>query len=447
MQRGFTSRGCSLVAALRLADARRVPLAACSMRAWPVWTLRRSVRGYMLSTTILALIVVFLAAARTRWQPSEAFVFLGLLGCGVIALESTRVVSEAQGTVIRDLQTVWYLAGAIPLPPVYALIAPIPMTAYRLCRMRRGFVYRRVFSNATISLAYGCASFVFRLVPSSVAGATPGTNSHALSWTAVVAGCGALAWVINNGLLLGAIRLADPQARIRDMFGNREAITSDVIELSLAVSLSLVVTINAILMSLALPSVMLYRLYLMNAQLVASARIDAKTGLLNSGTWQREAEVELLRALRGRTPLALAMVDIDHFKDVNETAGYVVHDQLLRDIAGMLKDQLPGHDLIGRFGGEEFAILLPHTDREEAQRISERLRDHIAGEPFAIAAGSQAGFAFRLTVYIVGAVLSASRRGLTDLIGAADSALGQAKNTGWSKVYVLPDSPDEAEAW
>jgi diguanylate cyclase (GGDEF)-like protein len=372
-------------------------------------------------------------------------IFVGLLACGVIAIESTRSVREIQG-VGRDLQTVWYLAIAVTLPSAYALLAPLPLTAYRLWRVRRAFVYRRVFSNATISLAYGCASLIFHSVPSSVAGAKPGTASHALSWTGVVAGCGVAAWIINNGLILGAIRIADPEARVRDMFGNREAITSDLIELSLAVSLSLVVAISALLMTLALPSVVLYRRYLMNSQLVAHNRLDAKTGLLNAGTWQREAEVELLRAVRGRTPLALAMVDIDHFSDVNDMAGQVVRDQLVHDIAGMLKDQLPTHDLIGRYGTEEFAIVLPQTGREEAQRISERLRDHIAAEPIAIESGSQEGFVFRLTVSIGVALLNESRRALSELIGAADSALGRAKSTGWSKVYVLPDSPDEAEA-
>jgi diguanylate cyclase (GGDEF)-like protein len=418
---------------------------ARGVRGWQVWTLPQPLRAYVLSITTFAFIVASLATARTRWRLSDLVIFAGLLACGVIAIESTRTVREVQGTVGRDLQTVWYLAIAVTLPPACALLAPVPLTAYRLWRVRRAFVYRRVFSNATISLAYGCASLIFHSVPNSVAGARPGTSSHALTWAGVVAGCGAIAWVINNGLLIGAIRIGDPQARIRDMFGNREAITSDLIELSLAVSLSLVVAISALLMTLALPSVLLYRRYLMNSQLVAQARIDAKTGLLNAGTWQREAEVELLRALRGRTPLALAMVDIDHFRDVNDLAGQIVHDQLIRDIAGMLKDQLPSHDLIGRFGSEEFAILLPETGRDEAQRISERLRDHIAAEPIAIESGSQEGFVFRLTVSIGVAVLNESRRALSELIGAADSALGQAKRTGWSKVYVLPDSSDDPE--
>jgi diguanylate cyclase (GGDEF)-like protein len=419
---------------------------ARGVRGWQVWTLPQPLRAYVLSITTSAFIVASFAAMRASWRLSDLVIFAGLVVCGVIAIESTRTVREVQGTVGRDLQTVWYLAIAVTLPPAYAFFAPLPLTAYRLWRVRRAFVYRRVFSNATISLAYGCASVIFHSIPASIAGARPGASSHALTWAGVVAGCGAVAWLINNGLLLGAIRIGDPQARIRDMFANREAVTSDLMELSLAVSLSLVVAISALLMTLALPSVVLYRRYLMNSQLVAHARIDPKTGLLNAGTWQREAEVELLRALRGRTPLAVAMVDIDHFRDVNDMAGHAVRDQLIRDIAGMLREQLPTQDLIGRFGSEEFAILLPQTSRAEAQRISERIRDHIAAEPIAIESGSQEGFVFRLTVSIGVAVLNESRHALNELIGAADSALGQAKSSGWSKVYVLPDGQEGLEA-
>lgn len=425
-----------------VAEARHV---ARMVHAWQVWSIPRPLRAYIVGTTTFTFIVVLIASVRTRLQLSDLLVFVALLACGVIAIESTRKVREVQGTVGRDLQTVWYLAIAITLPPAYALLAPVPLTAYRLWRVRRAFVYRRIFSNATISVAYGCVSAVFRAVPSSVAGRALGTGTHALAWTAVVAACGALAWVINNGLLLAAIKIADPQARLRRMFGNREAITSDLIELSLAVSLSLVVAINPLLVVLALPSIVLYRRYLMNAQLIAQVRIDAKTGVLNAGTWQSEAEVELLRASRARTPLALAMVDIDDFKSFSEAAGHDVGDQLLRDVASILREQMRGGDLIGRFGREEFAILLPRTDGDEARRISERIRDHIAGEPIAIESGSQAGFVFRLTVSIGIAVISESRRALAELIGAADSALGQAKSTGWNKVCVLADEPDEAE--
>jgi diguanylate cyclase (GGDEF)-like protein len=418
--------------ALRLPGAMTfgVRRAARGLRDWPVWAIRPLLQVYVVCVTASAFVLTLLAATRTDWRARDITVYAALLACGLVAIETTRVVSEAQGTVIRDLQTVWYLAIAVTLPPAYALIAPFPLTAYRLWRMRRGFVYRRVFSNATISLAYGCAAWLFHAVPSSAAGPAPGAGGHVLTWVCVVVGCGALAWVINNGLLLGAIKLADSDARVRDLFGNRDAITSDLIELSLAVSLALVVAINPVLMALALPSVLLYRRYLMSAQLVAQARIDPKTGLLNAGTWRREAEVEFARALRRSDPFALVIVHIDHLKSVRDTAGHPAGDQVLRAIAGTITESLRGYDLIGRFGAEEFAVLLPRTGGDEARRLAERLRDHIAGQPIAIDAGSHTGFVFRMTVSIGIAVLDEPRDTLAELVNTAGCALAEATSAG-----------------
>src|SRR5713226_3258963 len=157
-----------------------------------------------------------------------------------------------------------------------------------------------------------------------------------------------------------------------------------------------------------------------------------------AGTWQREAAAEFYRARRSDAPLALVMVDIDHFNSVNETAGLTAGDQVLQGIARTVTENLQGTGLVGRFGGEQFAILLPQTGETEARRLAERLRDHIAGEPIAIEDGSHAGFVFRLTVSIGIAVLDRSRRALTELIGAADQALSEAKTTGRNKVCVLP---------
>lgn len=416
-----------------------------SIRKWQVWTLTPLLRAYVLGVIALAACVTGVVVARTSTHGFDFFLGLALLACGIVAIELNRNVKETHGEVVRDLSSVWLLAIAIALPPAFAFLAPIPLTAYKLFRLRGLVVYRRVFSTSTMSLAYGFASVVFHAIPSSVAGAFPGSDGHALTWTGCVAGCGVLGWIINNSLLVVAIKLSDPGARVRDLVGNRESITSDLLALSLGVSLTLVVRINPVLMALALPSVVLCKRTIMRGQLTSQARIDGKTGLLNAGTWQREAEVEFFRALRERTSLAMAMIDIDDFKSVIESAGPLVADQLLHDIANMLKDQLPDHDLIGRFGSEEFAILLPQTSRHEAKRISERLRDHIAGEPIAIESGEQAGFIFRLTVSIGVAVMNESRRALVELIGDADSALEQAKSTGWNRVCVISDSLGDTE--
>jgi diguanylate cyclase (GGDEF)-like protein len=406
---------------------------------WPIWGLPEPLRSYLVGTITLALTLAAVALASLAWRPSQFLIYVGLLTCGIVAIESTRGVREIHGTVGRDLQSVWYLAMAITLPPAYVMLAPIPMGAYRLWRVRSGLMYRRVFSNATLSLAYGAASVAFRLVPRDVVGARPGAGSHVLLWTALVAGCAVLGWIVNYGLLTVAIRMSDKASRIRDMFGTRESITADLLEMSLAISLTLVVAINPVLMALALPSVVLCRRYLMRSQLVAQVRVDQGTGLLNPRTWQREAEVELTRASRSATPLAVAMIDIDDFRSVQESAGDEVARQLRRDVAAMLAEQLRDQDLIGIFGARDFAILFPCTSVAEAKRMSERLRDRIAGESIAIESGPQAGFVFRLTVSIGVAVMNESRRALTELIGAADSALGLARKTGWNKVCLETD--------
>ncbi len=120
-----------------------------------------------------------------------------------------------------------------------------------------------------------------------------------------------------------------------------------------------------------------------------------------------------------------------------------VRGKILGDIATMIKDQMPSQNLIGRFTGDAFVPMFPDTGQDEARKISERLRDHIAGEPIAIEPGAQNGFIFRLAVSIGIAVLTGSRRALSELIGAAGTALAQPRSTGWNKVYVSAGAAGE----
>ena len=111
---------------------------------------------------------------------------------------------------------------------------------------------------------------------------------------------------------------------------------------------------------------------------MAQSRVDAKTGLLNVSTWETEAETELSRAVRTHSPLALALVDIDHFKQVNDTYGHLVGDRVLKAIAEALTGQSRDYDKVGRFGGEEFVLLLAQTVEKDACKIAERLRNYVA---------------------------------------------------------------------
>jgi diguanylate cyclase (GGDEF)-like protein len=187
---------------------------------------------------------------------------------------------------------------------------------------------------------------------------------------------------------------------------------------------------------LALPTVMLVRRFLVHPVLVAQSRIDAKTGLLNVSTWEREADIELSRSARTRQPLALAMLDIDHFKRVNDTHGHLVGDRVLRAVADAIKGQSRDYDKAGRFGGEEFVLLLAQADEDDACRIAERLRAHINDLVVPIDDRPEAPVV-QVTISIgVSAMERGINRELADLLTAADSALYRAKQTGRNRVCI-----------
>jgi diguanylate cyclase (GGDEF)-like protein len=344
------------------------------------------------------------------------------------------------------MQAIWYIAAAILLSPVYVLIAPIPLTAITVWRVRGAVAYRRAFSAAANGLAYAVTCVAFHAVPTAIAGPAPAAGAHALTWTAALLICGAVGLAINNALILGAIKLSEPGARLREMALNREALFTDLVQLSYAFAITLPVAINPFLLPATVPIVLAQRRFMMHAQLLAQSRVDTKTGLLNAATWHREAAVELARAVRTRTPLAVAMIDIDHFKSVNDSFGHLAGDQVLRELALSLQGSLRDYDIVGRFGGEEFTLLLPHTDPGEAAQVAERIRDRIERRTVTIDDGSREGFHLRVTISIGVATLNGSHRDLNDLIAAADSALYQAKNAGRNAVRVVTDGTATPQA-
>jgi diguanylate cyclase (GGDEF)-like protein len=194
------------------------------------------------------------------------------------------------------------------------------------------------------------------------------------------------------------------------------------------------------LVTVTLPFVILLQRSGRHAELTHASRIDAKTGLLNAVTWQREAAVQVTRAVRTHTPLAVAMLDLDHFKVVNDTHGHLTGDLALAAVADALRSGLRDYDVAGRFGGEEFAILLPQTDHGEAIHIAERLREQVAALTIPVRGDSAEGHPLRLTVSIGIAALNGSRRDLDDLLAAADHALYQAKESGRNMVCVVSDT-------
>jgi diguanylate cyclase (GGDEF)-like protein len=416
--------------------ARRLPGQARAIGSWPVWALPRRLRGFVIVVIAAELAAIGIAASVTTFSLHDLLVFGVLLGCTAFAVELTRKAGE-QGGIMTDVQGVWELPVAIFLPPFYALVVPIARVALTQWRVRKAPLYRRVFTAAAVGLSYGAASVVFH----GLAGLAPtgrgGTLGHSTVWTLLVGLCAVIQWVLNNALVVAAVKGSDRTADIRAAFFNGEAIYNDIAGTCAAVLVTFGVAGNLLLAFAALPVVGLLQRSLSHVKLVSDARTDSKTGLLNAATWERESAAEVIRAVRTQSPLAIAMVDIDKFKAVNDTYGHLVGDQVLKEIANTLNTLLRDYDLAGRFGGEEFSLLLPQTRAVDAFRIAERLRANIAGLSI-IAPGATGGERVQVTVSIgVAALDSGSKRELPELVAAADAAMYRAKAGGRDQVQMI----------
>ena len=177
-------------------------------------------------------------------------------------------------------------------------------------------------------------------------------------------------------------------------------------------------------------------------QLIASierqARTDPLTGLMNRRAVIEQGEREFQRARRGTSELAALMVDLDHFKRVNDEFGHQAGDRVLTGVAHILQSSVRPGDLCARFGGEEFLLLLPNTGVEAAARLAERLRLKVENSSSEFFPGSRCTASFGV------ATLNRHKR-LDQLISSADGAMYEAKRSGRNRV-VRADAEAEAEA-
>jgi two-component system cell cycle response regulator len=154
-----------------------------------------------------------------------------------------------------------------------------------------------------------------------------------------------------------------------------------------------------------------------------------------TGLWNRRAIMDLLhtereRARRSGEPLSLAVVDVDHFKLVNDRHGHLVGDEVLRQVSSVMAGALRSHEHVGRFGGEEFLVLLPGCGRDDATTVAERMRLAVASEGHTLDGGG------RLDVSVSAGVATLSNLDLNAaaLIARADEALYAAKHQGRNRV-------------
>ncbi len=404
--------------------------------AWSLWTLNARTRNFLLAIEGLYVLAVVTGLANRSIDLDKLATFGVLVGCGLLSIEgSLRLVwSNPQSRRHNDMMAVWTLPAALLLPPVLAALVVVPLDLYFANRVFRNAPVKAVFNSACI----GLSCFLGATVHGFLVGSSSPHNVNTL-----VGGGGAMIAVLvcvvvrqatNDVLIAEVIALTGaPGARVRDGFNNREDWGSVLAESCTGILVAIACAASAYTVLLAVPPVLVLQRTLLLSGFRDAARTDPKTGLANSSYWREVAERELVRARGGRESVAILLVDIDHFKLVNDQYGHLVGDDVLRAVADGLTDGLRPRDFVGRFGGEEFLILLAGSDVEQARQTAERIREHIAA--LAIDTPTSQG-EVGVTVSIGVAAFRESGHSVHELLDAADRALYVAKNTGRNCVRI-----------
>ena len=430
---------------LSLRRLRRRNDAAWILSRWALWKQPRIVLGYVLGVEFLTAIVVVSTFGLVSVTASDWIRFGVLLAGSAIHLEAARDIERlrkvgAEGIPYVNLKGMWTFAGVLLLPPPMAVALIFCTYLHSWIRVRRVPPFRSVFTATTLVLAGAAAAVVLAAIRPGV---YPGYPSGPLGLVAVVA-AGLAYWFVNYALIVGAIMLSNPDAPGRNAVGR----LSD--QLIVAGSLGLGVATAALLLSqpwavavLLLTILGLHRALLVD-QFQTESRTDPKTGLANARFWHEIARREFAGAERTNSPLGVLYLDLDHFKTVNDTYGHLAGDEALKAVADELRHEVRDDDLVGRLGGEEFAILLPKTSAADTALAAERIRRRIAGLAITITTGGGPVLCNTITCSIGAATYPQSGSTLDELQMAADLAMYQAKDTGRNRVISAPAGETES---
>ena len=296
-----------------------------------------------------------------------------MVGCAGICLEAARWQGLPDG-VTSDLLTAWCLPVALLLPPPYALCAPPAAVGLYQIAARRGPALEQAFRAAALGLAGGGASSLFRFL-----GAAGDARwfAHPVPLSAAVASAG-LFGVVSVALAAVAAHAADPVAGWREAAWGQESLLLDLAGLCAGLLVAIACAVSPALLVVAMPPVMLLQRSLPHRQLRAAALADAKTGLLHAAAWQREAEARIHAARLSGAPAALLLIDIDHFKRVNDVHGHLAGDEVLLVIAAALRQQLGDHDVLGTLRRRGVRGTRPGAGPADACAVAGQVRERVA---------------------------------------------------------------------
>ena len=402
------------------------------IRGWSLWRLGPTAVGYLLGVEIVALSVTIITFSYGSFGKNDLIRAALLLAMSALygeACDRIERLSQYLTTrgVVMNQNSVLCFAGVLILPAQLAGGLVVGVYLHTFVRARRARVarpHRLAFTAGATIIATFAACGVYAAFGGELNSVGP-RQALVVMLTLVVYTLG------NLVLLLICLRLVTKPAAWRSLLPSRHQVTYENSTLLLG-SLAAIVVLHAVWLS---PFILILIANLHRASLVTelqhSARTDAKTGLLNSGGWQLLARQHLAQCAGANRPAAVLLVDLDHFKNVNDTHGHLAGDLVLKSVADILARELRGYDAVGRYGGEEFIALLPGVEAQAAMAIGERVRQRISS--------ATVEDLMQVTASVGVAVGKAvSGMELEDIIDAADIALYEAKRGGRDRVCLAP---------
>ena len=390
-------------------------------------------RGYILGTLAAAPLAVLAATQFTSNPPLDpALLVLIFAVCAAGSLFEVFAPRDLHYSFQPN--QVFFLWGAVLLPPwaVGALAVACFLPGWRVQRYPW---FKVAFNIANWALAGLAAEEAVRLVGAFSPDATSLTTVLGLF-------AGAMAFVVLNHLLVVVAVGFAGERRLRESLRDiGDGLPLDTALTVTGACLAALWTAAPELVALAVgPTVLIYRA-LWVPMLAHKARTDPKTGLFNFEHFSAEFELALEAARREEEPLSVVMVDLDHLRIVNNRCGHLAGDRLIRAVAEILSEMAAPRGIVGRFGGEEYALLLPGASLAEAREVAEEARRRAESLQLRVEDGPEP-----LTVTISAGLATFPEHGgtMSALLSAADTALYDAKLGGRNRVRVaLPEGARE----
>lgn len=418
------------------------------LRSWSIFGLPPRVLRYVLIVEAFAVVAATYTALSFPVGGTDWFRAGILAACAIIHIELTRAterkreVSAGAGPYL-DHKSVWNFAALLILPPVLATAMVVFTYGYAWFRVGThsrtvlaGF--RWIFSGATVVVATQVAAAVLAFGLPTYPG-----MPHTAPGMAVVCAAAATRWLINYGLVLLVLALHQPQLTARDLTSNLREQVMEVGAVAIGLCAAGLLVSEPIWVIASVVGAIAMHPTVLIGQLERAVQTDDKTGLRTPDYWTQYAENVLKRSQVNDTRVGVMMVDIDHFKRVNDTYGHLVGDDVLRAVADAIKNEVrAGIDEVGRFGGEEFVVLLPELeDEQELRLIAERIRSRI-GAVLIPAPKPKADRGFtgiRVTASIGAAISPENGTELEELKDLVDIAMYRAKEKGRDQVVLAGD--------